>query len=188
MVPNMPPTTARSMISTRTTDKSVLLDNPTAKRNITRPQRNSKGRRQDLARSLLPREKRMQLSEVPASGFDYSALLPLHELWVNYVTNVLSGKPEPEQLLSGLDWHGAVLRVTGCTDPRLSSCAGIVAKARANSMLLVEADGRTHNVPFKGTTFECLLPPNNTNMVMSGANLGRLQCRLAGGGSTVGHS
>eukprot|EP00775_Hariotina_reticulata_P007954 gene7954-8152_t len=183
MVPNMPPPAARTMISTRTTDKSVLLDNPTSKLNITRPNRGSKSRRQSLAASLLPREKRLQLSQLPASGLDYAALLQLHELWIKYVTGVLSGKPDlPEQLLSGLDWHGAVLRVTACKDPRLNGCAGIVAKARANSMLLVGPDGRTHTVPYKGTTFDCSLPPSNQTLVMSGVSLSSLQCRLAPGG------
>ncbi|WIA29209.1 hypothetical protein OEZ86_011720 [Tetradesmus obliquus] len=165
------------MISNRTVDKSVVLDNPTAKLNITRP---SKGRRQQqLTAQLLPRAQRTALCQLPPTGVDYAALLPLHELWSKYAAEQLAGKAEPERLLQGLDWHGAVLRVTSCKNPICAGRAGIVAKATANTFVLVTPEGRSSVVPLKGAVFECLVPGlEQAVQLSSSGGMATLQCRL----------
>jgi RNase P/RNase MRP subunit p29 len=177
MTPNMPPATARSMISNRTVDKSVVLENPTAKLNITRP---SKGRRQQqLTAQLLPRAQRIALCQLPPTGVDYAALLPLHELWSKYAAEQLAGKAEPERLLQGLDWHGAVLRVTSCKNPIYVGRAGIVAKATANTFVMVAPDGRSSVVPLKGAVLECMVPGlEHAVQLSSSGGMAKLQCRM----------
>jgi RNase P/RNase MRP subunit p29 len=165
------------MISSRTIDKSVVLDNPTAKLNITRP---GKGRRQQqLTAQLLPRKQRAALCQLPPTGLDYAALLPLHELWGKYAAEQLLHKAEPERLLQGLDWHGAVLRVTSCKNPIYAGRAGIVAKATTNTLVIVAPDGCSSVVPLKGAVFECAVPGLEQPVQLSSSgSIAALQCRL----------
>ncbi|KAF6266573.1 hypothetical protein COO60DRAFT_1265524 [Scenedesmus sp. NREL 46B-D3] len=177
MTPNMAPYKARNVISSKTYDKMVMLDNRSAKLNITRP---SKGRRQQQLRAqLLPRTQRTALCQLPPTGLDYAALLPLHELWGKYAADQFAGKAEPEPLLQGLDWHGAVLRVTSCKNPIYAGRAGIVAKATANTFVLVAPDGRSSVVPLKGAVFECMVPGLAQAVQLSSTGgMATLQCRL----------
>ena len=137
MIPNMPPHIARNMIATRTADRSVVLDNPSAKLNITKPSKASSGRWQQLASKLLPRAKRTELSQLPTSWLDFGALTALHDLWGQYVTNLLVGKPETERLLQTADWHGAGLTVTHSKNKIYAGRSGIVARAATNTFVLV---------------------------------------------------
>eukprot|EP00878_Enallax_costatus_P012218 GHUV01012761.1.p1 GENE.GHUV01012761.1~~GHUV01012761.1.p1 ORF type:complete len:330 (+),score=97.52 GHUV01012761.1:104-991(+) len=176
MTPNMPQHIARNMIATRTVDKSVVLDNPTAKLNITKPSNASRGRRQQLASKLLPLAKRRELSQLPASGLDFGALTALHDLWGKYVCDLLVGKPDIERLLQTADWHGAILTVADSKHKIYIGRSGIVAKATANTFVLVSTDGRSSIVPLKGSVFECIVPGVNLPVSLTGSSQTKLQC------------
>lgn len=176
MTPNMPQNIARNMIATRTIDKSVVLDNPSAKLNITKPSKACRGRWQQLAGKLLPRTKRRELSQLPTSGLSFGALTALHDLWGKYVTNLLVGKPDTQRLLQTADWHGAILTVIDSKNKIYAGRSGIVAKATTNTFVLVSTDGRSSVVPLKGSVFECVVPGINLPVVMSGSSQLKLQC------------
>eukprot|EP00879_Flechtneria_rotunda_P030833 GHRR01033525.1.p1 GENE.GHRR01033525.1~~GHRR01033525.1.p1 ORF type:complete len:188 (+),score=53.15 GHRR01033525.1:490-1053(+) len=179
MFPNMPAATARNMIATRTADKSVILDNPTAKLNITKPSKANRAHKQQLASKLLPCAERRKLSALPTSGLDYAAVLALHELWIKYITDLLAGKQNMDRLVHTADWHGALLRVTAHKHALYEGRCGIVVKATANTFVLVDPDGRKNTVPIKGGIFENVLHGLNVTVRLTGMSLAKLQCGLA---------
>lgn len=184
MIPNMPPHVARNMIATRTVDKSVVLDNPTAKLNITRPSNSHKGGRQLLSANLLPRAKRQELSRLPTSGLDFTTLTALHELWGKYMSNLLDGKPDVERLLQTADWHGAIMTVTSSPNKIYTGRSGIVVKVTSNTFVLVGTDGRSSVVPLKGAVVECVVPGVGQPVVLQGNSSTKLQCSIKVSGST----
>lgn len=178
MTPNMPPHIARNMIATRTVDKSVVLDNPTAKLNITKPSKAGKGSRQQLASKLLPRAQRRELSELPTAGMDFAALTALHDLWGKYMSDLLAGKPDVERLLQTADWHGAILTVSSSKNAIYTGRSGIVAKATANTFVLVGSDGCSSLIPLKGSVFVCVVPGVNLAVEVTGSSQSKLQCNI----------
>ncbi|KAF8072966.1 POP4 [Scenedesmus sp. PABB004] len=175
MAPHMPPHVAASTIAARTIDKSVVLDNPATRLALTRPSGAARARRPRLAGGLLPRGRRGELARLPAA-LDHAALLPLHEAWGRYVGGVAAGKGDDAlaRLLPGLDWHGAVARVTRAANPIYVGRAGIVARATANALVLVGPEGRPSTVPLKGAAFEVQLPGRGWTLELAGPSLAKL--------------
>lgn len=181
MVPHMPLPIAQSMIASRTAaDKAVVLVNPTGRVNLARPSASSKGQRQLLAGKLLPRAKRAQLSALPHSGIDYGPMLALHDLWCKYVSGVLSNATADnfERVLRTVDWHGALLRVVGSSNPIYLHRVGVAAKVTLNTFVLVSDDGRRSVIPLKGSTFECSVDCSGrlVHLVLSGDTSKSLKC------------
>lgn len=182
MRPHMPLPVAQSMIASRVAaDKAVTLINPTGRVNLAKPSASSRGQRQLLACKLLPRAQRAQLAALPKSGIEYSAMLALHDLWCRYTSGMLASAAAPEaaeRLLDSLDWHGALVRVVGSSNPMYVHRVGVVAKATHSTFVLVSDEGRSSTVPLKGSSFECTLECGGRVMhvVLSGGTLKTLKC------------
>lgn len=181
MRPHMPVPVAQSTIASRVAaDKAVTLINPTGRVNLAKPSASRRGQRQLLACKLLPRAQRAQLGALPKSGIDYSAMLALHDLWCRYTGGVLaSAAPEAVQrLLNSLDWHGALVRVVGSSNPMYVHRVGVVAKATHSTFVLVSDDGRSSTVPLRGSNFECTMECGGRIMhvALSGDTLKTLKC------------
>lgn len=115
----------------------------------------------------------MGLYVLPTKSLKYSDLMPLHELWLQYIEKQLElfiKKNEdgsitvPEvhhsnydgfsKMLVKSDFHGAKLKVIASRNPTLVGHTGIVAMETRNSFKIVGVDNRTRSKIFFQCFFE----------------------------------
>lgn len=95
------------------------------------------------------------LYTLPTKSFKYNDLLPLHNLWTQYIREFLSLNSDtnvPEvfdsnyesfsKLLNKIDFHGAQLTVTRSKCPSLVGVHGIVAMDTKNTFKICSKDDR----------------------------------------------
>ncbi|CAK9832840.1 Ribonuclease P protein subunit p29 [Anthophora retusa] len=113
---------------------------------------------------LLTSRKRMQLGlrKITSKGdLKYTDLLPLHQLWLNYMQQVLGTKfftnipkdptdPNWEnvnQQLVKADFHGAKISVVGSKCPTLVGLRGIVIQDTKNTFRICGKDNIVRTIP-----------------------------------------
>ncbi|KAJ3196078.1 oxidation resistance protein 1 [Irineochytrium annulatum] len=86
----------------------------------------------------------------------YSIYIPLHALWLNYITSLIpSSTPAPEvaSKLAHADLHGAVLTVTKSRCPSLVRISGILIRETENVFDIVTRKDVVKRVPKAGSIF-----------------------------------
>jgi ribonuclease P protein subunit POP4 len=161
MVRHMPSGTARHMIMSRTRDKQILLDNPTAALSHVGQKASH---RQQLSSKLLPRPKRQAVAELPAE-IPPGSLQPLTALWHEYMRRLAGGSGTSTDAfkakLPEADWHGSCLCIVSSKDSRYLGCSGVVVKDTKQTWVLVSESGRPRVVPKKGCVAKCELYDGN---------------------------
>ena len=161
MVRQMPAGTARNMITSRTRDKQVLLDNPTAALSHVN-QKDS--RRQQLSKQLLQRSKRQAVAQLPPE-IPPASLEPLTALWQAYMRKLGGSSGTASEAFKAklveADWHGSCLEIVSSKDPRYLGCCGVVVKDTRQTWVIVGDTGRPRVVPKKGCVARCELYDGN---------------------------
>ncbi|KAJ3282099.1 RNase P/RNase MRP complex subunit, partial [Borealophlyctis nickersoniae] len=134
--------------------KVLLLDNPPpdeSERKRRKEERNVKRRRKRDKVMGSKERKRLGLWDVPKEVCRYANFLPLHELWVQYMNELVGpATPTPAVLLPKMtkaDFHGAIMTVTRSKCPANVGLSGIVIKETENMFYIVTKDDKSKMIP-----------------------------------------
>lgn len=106
--------------------------------------------------------KLMSSRQRKENGFDtmsaeheqYELYLPLHELWKQYVGDIMTGsKIERSHRFSRCDWHGALINVVKSCTPGLVGLKGIVLQETSNTFKIITAENKYKTLPKRNTVF-----------------------------------
>ncbi len=122
-----------------------------------------------LARKLSHRQlKQDGMYDFTLTGRKYKDFLPMHTLWLQYMTAVLSKHGSHASLeqtgakVLKADWHGAFISVLESATPSQVGHAGIVLVERKNTFLIVTKKSELLLLSKAGTVFAMRL----ANMVL----------------------
>lgn len=129
-------------------------------------QRKLKDRKKALKPKPLSAKQRRKLGlhNVPRDGQKYATFLPLHDLWLGYLREILgseiyTGGPGAAAKLTSADFHGARVEVvrSGCVGR--VGIKGIVIKDTRFVFDIITPQNAIKTVPKEGTTFRVEVPP-----------------------------
>ena len=142
-----PPSLAASIFVDRVLHKPLHLrptsPDPTsqdarAKRRILRLRKKEKSRRRQKVKPLSAKEKRDSgIYEIPDTAKKYEIYVPLHQMWVGYMWEILGLKTDEKvfvtgksagSMLTSADYHGAEVTVVRSRCMGLVGLAGIVVR------------------------------------------------------------
>lgn len=141
-------------------------------------ERKAKERKKALKPKPLSAKQRRKLGlyDVPREGQKYATFLPLHNLWLGYVreilgTEVYTGGQGAAAKLSAADFHGAQIEVvrSGCVGR--VGIKGIVIKDTWFVFDIITPKNKIKTVPKEGTMFRVEVPP--AEQPMAGENEGK---------------
>ncbi|KAK2183451.1 hypothetical protein NP493_312g07000 [Ridgeia piscesae] len=112
-------------------------------------------------KTLTARERReLKLFEIPPEQQRYDMYTPLHELWDNYICDLLKldkaterSNPTLEERLLKADYHGSIITVTRAKCPSLVGASGIVLQETKNTLKIITKDDRLKTIPKQNTVF-----------------------------------
>ncbi|KAG8160871.1 hypothetical protein KVR01_009135 [Diaporthe batatas] len=167
------PTTAERIYSDKIQHRPLFL-RPTSPppqataRQARRKERERKAKERKKALKPKPlsatQRRKLRLYDVPRHGQKYATFLPLHHLWLGYVTELLgnevyTGGQGAASKLSSADMHGAEVEVvrSGCVGR--VGIKGIVIKDARFVFEVVTPKNKVKLVPKEGTLFRVEIPP-----------------------------
>ena len=90
------------------------------------------------------------------AAYRYQLFLPLHQLWKQYISGLLSRGRNLADLLLGADYHGAMLQVVKSRQPCHTGAEGIVIKDAAKTFTIIDDSNKVHRILKAGTDFRLL--------------------------------
>ncbi|RDA84337.1 hypothetical protein CP532_4944 [Ophiocordyceps camponoti-leonardi (nom. inval.)] len=139
------------------------IRNARTARRIAREKSKKKGKGKGGPLSCRERRK-LGLDDLSRRGHKYEVYEPLHHLWLGYMRETLGGDlytggPAAAAKLASAEFHGALVEVVRSGCPSRVGIKGIVVHDRKFVMEIVTEKGRLKMVPKEGTTFRCVVPP-----------------------------
>ncbi|EGC32471.1 hypothetical protein DICPUDRAFT_81703 [Dictyostelium purpureum] len=96
---------------------------------------------------------------IPYENCIYDQYLPLHELWLQYIKDVMQNQKGPNFLAKFLraDLHGAFITVTKSTCPSLIGQKGLVIQETENTFKIITKENKVNIIPKEACYFyiEC---------------------------------
>ncbi|CAM8958162.1 unnamed protein product [Rhodiola kirilowii] len=139
-------------------DNWILLDNYVKGRGLSSIIRNTESQN-DSKRS----KKRMSTKQLKKCGFldlpkenrRYKAFLPMHEMWKDYMKQLLRpfGNAQLAQYILDADLHGAIIIVANCKMVIFNGVTGIMIRETAETFGIITADDKFRVVPKKLSVF-----------------------------------
>ncbi len=128
--------------------QSLLLDQPAVPK---RKYNLSHGKNKKLT---VKEKKELKLFKLDPSEICYDLYLPLHELWKDYMRDLLkisTLKPNnmqpAEMKLLKADYHGSIIMVTEARNPSLVGLHGIVLQETKNTFKVVTKEDKLKTIP-----------------------------------------
>eukprot|EP01130_Rhizamoeba_saxonica_P001494 TRINITY_DN1134_c0_g2_i1.p1 TRINITY_DN1134_c0_g2~~TRINITY_DN1134_c0_g2_i1.p1 ORF type:complete len:269 (-),score=21.58 TRINITY_DN1134_c0_g2_i1:173-892(-) len=110
-----------------------------------------------LQAPLTSKERKvLKVFDVPDDQIVYESFVPLHQLWLQYILDVLGNSRGASQMGNKLlkaDFHGCVFTVVQANVPSYIGVVGIVIQESLNCFKLVTRDNRLKVVPKSGVVF-----------------------------------
>ncbi|KAH9481988.1 Ribonuclease P protein subunit p29 [Psilocybe cubensis] len=181
------------MYSTRVQGRQILLENPAresrAKKALEekRIRRNRQRERKKLGIIGKREAKEKGVWKFEEAQAKFNLFLPLHRLWMGYMSELLVLPPKPSQppsfdaasksmpQSSGMhpkllkaDYHGSIMTVCQSKNPCLIGLSGIVIHETENAFKVVTKTNKLKVLPKQGTVFSfavplySILPPTHT--------------------------
>lgn len=167
------PTTAERIYSDKIQHRPLFL-RPTSPppqataRQARRKERERKAKERKKALKPKPlsakQRRKLGLYDVPRDGQKYATFVPLHNLWLGYIieilgTEVYTGGQGAASKLSSADMHGAEVEVvrSGCVGR--VGIKGIVIKDARFVFEVITPKNKVKLVPKEGTLFRVEVPP-----------------------------
>ncbi|KAI0150686.1 RNase P/MRP, p29 subunit [Xylariaceae sp. FL1272] len=140
---------------------------PSNARDARRKARQENNRR---AKALKPkplssRQRRtLGLHDLPKAGTKYDTFVPLNNLWLGYIREILgtelhAGGPGSAAKLASADFHGAEIEVSRSQCPSRVGVRGIVIKDSRFTFQVVTPQHKVKTLPKEGTTFRVRVSP-----------------------------
>eukprot|EP00039_Didymoeca_costata_P013917 m.218099 g.218099 ORF g.218099 m.218099 type:complete len:241 (-) comp15899_c0_seq2:2304-3026(-) len=138
---------ADEVIKSKLSNKSVAFTTPGSK--VKASKDNSKG-------WTLSSKQKKSLNAKLLDDCRFSTFIPLHQLWISYITQVLGEKTEDMgQKIAKADYHGAYFMVVKTKCPSMIGLGGIVVQETENMIRLVSEKNQLKSVPKQNTVFSC---------------------------------
>lgn len=171
------PPTAERIYSEKIQHRSIFLRPTSPPPQVTARQARRKERERkakDRKKALKPKplsakqRRRLGLHDIPREGQKYATFVPLHNLWLGYVREILgsevyTGGQGAAAKLSAADFHGAEVEVvrSGCVGR--VGIKGIVVKDTRFVFEIITPKNKIKTVPKEGTMFRVeISPPEST--------------------------
>lgn len=118
-------------------------------------------------------KERKKLFQLKSKKIDYSSLLPLYELWKEYICKVISSMKNASDLMKLVkcDYHGACVTVTSAKNPSLVGVTGIIIQETKMTIRLVSEKSNVLVVPKVGCVFAFQSPVDGKIYKVSGSNI-----------------
>ncbi|PSR75227.1 ribonuclease P protein subunit p29 [Coniella lustricola] len=167
------PTSAERIFSDKIQHRSIFL-RPTSPppqetaRQARRKERERKEKKRKKALKPKPlsanQRRKLGLYKVPREGQQYATFVPLHQLWLGYVREILgsevyTGGQGAAIKLSAADFHGAEIEVARSACTGRVGIKGIVIKDTRFTFEVITAKNTIKIVPKEGTMFRVEVPP-----------------------------
>lgn len=132
-------------------------------------------------RSLTRKEKKsLGFYVLPRNSVKYDDMLPMHEIWTDYISQMLElNKPIPDcsskswetfaQTLYKADFHGSMLKVIRSKCPSYVFKQGICVMDTRNTFKIVSKDNIVTTIPKRQCVFE--MQVRNVKLMLFGKNL-----------------
>ncbi|XP_060075358.1 ribonuclease P protein subunit p29-like [Ylistrum balloti] len=137
-------------------NKFVMLDNP----------KKEKGKKTTRKKKTLSsREcKSLKLFKVEREGQSYESFLPLHQLWLEYMDELIQfNNLQPSMMMNvqnkliKADFHGSLLTVQRSKCPSYVGVTGILLQETKNTFLLITRDNKVKCIPKQHSVFTFML-------------------------------
>lgn len=167
------PSTAERIYGEKIQHRSIFLRPTSPPPQVTARQARRKERERKLKerkKALKPKplsakqRRELGLHDIPREGQKYATFMPLHNLWLGYVREILgsevySGGQGAAAKLSAADFHGAEIEVvrSGCVGR--VGIKGIVVKDTRFTFEVITVKNKIKTVPKEGTVFRVEIPP-----------------------------
>lgn len=129
-------------------------------------ERKAKDRKKALKPKPLSAKQRRKLGlhDIPREGQKYATFIPLHNLWLGYIreilgTEVYTGGQGAAAKLSAADFHGAEIEVSRSHCVGRVGIKGIVVKDTRFVFEIITPKNKIKKVPKEGTFFRVEIPP-----------------------------
>ncbi|KAJ3549734.1 hypothetical protein NMY22_g779 [Coprinellus aureogranulatus] len=176
-----------AIYTSRVKGRTMLLENPARDSRLKKEmERKAELRKKEKERRKLGLVGKKKRKERGIWKFDqkvvqYSQLLPLHHLWMGYMSELLglpappTGPIRPDSIGSNApssssmhpkllkaDFHGAVLTVKDSKNPSLVGLSGILIHETENAFKLVTSKNKVKLVPKENSIFTFAVPAYST--------------------------
>ncbi|KAH6880178.1 Rof/RNase P-like protein [Coprinopsis sp. MPI-PUGE-AT-0042] len=173
-----------ALYNARVKGRQMLLENPAKESKLKREaDRKKELRKKEKAQrqlGIIGRRKR-ELWSFDKSSIKYSSLLPLHHLWLGYMSELLNLPQPPSAGISAAsiakqapasssvhpkllkaDFHGAFLIVKNARNPCLVGLQGIIVHETENAFKVVTENDRVKLLPKQNSIFTFAVPVFST--------------------------
>ncbi|TRM65007.1 Rof/RNase P-like protein [Schizophyllum amplum] len=170
-----------SIYSERIYGRNLMLENPARSSRLTKERKEREAKKRALrekktaiGNAMSRKESRgMGLWELTDEQAKFDLFLPLHHLWMGYMSELMelsqpnTGKP-PENCMPGsagmhvklvkADLHGSILTVKQSKNPALVGLSGITILETENTFRVVTRKNKVKLIPKENTIFSLALP------------------------------
>ncbi|ORX57062.1 ribonuclease P protein subunit p29 [Hesseltinella vesiculosa] len=131
--------------------RPIYLDGASSVIQKTKPQRKRKDR------PLNAKERRqLKVYQVDPASLQYDRLLPLHDLWKGYISELKGQGQPPQQFAQKLlkaDFHGAIMTVVQSKNPVYVGMSGIMIQETMNLFSLLTKENELKKIPKDANIF-----------------------------------
>jgi len=170
--------------ASRVQGRHILLDNPPRHSKVTEERKVKKGshRTRSNAGIISPKEVREKgLWKLSRSQTKFTSFLPLHHLWLDYMSELLVLPPPPLRLepsignhptpngpamqakLVKADFHGALLSVRQSKNPCLIGLSGLIVHETENAFKIITKEDKLKLIPKQHSIFAFAVPLYSTS-------------------------
>lgn len=167
------PATAERIYADKIQHRSIFLRPTSPPPQVTAKQARRKERERkakDRKKALKPKplsaknRRKLGLYDVPRDNQKYATFIPLHNLWLGYVREILgnevySGGQGAAAKLTAADFHGAQIEVVRSACVGRVGIKGIVIKDTRFVFQVITPRNNIKTVPKEGTMFRVEIPP-----------------------------
>ncbi|EJD06793.1 RNase P/MRP, p29 subunit [Fomitiporia mediterranea MF3/22] len=178
----------KALYENRVKNKPILLENPARDSRLKQQREETKSRRaKERERKKLglisKKEARFKaLWRFEKSQRRYELFVPLHHLWLGYMSELLGLGPLPTKLpenpsmpnsasmhpkLVKADFHGSILRVKQAKNPCLVGLSGIVVHETENAFKVISIKDQLKLIPKQGSIFTFRIPLYDVRSLVS---------------------
>ncbi|KAF9820206.1 hypothetical protein IEO21_01639 [Rhodonia placenta] len=175
------------LYTSRVQGRQILLENP-VRQSKTRQERAEKkarrlaGKAKKQARSIAPRTARRNgLWRLQPEEMKFELFVPLHQLWMGYMSELLALAPAPATPITQFtshavpsaaamhpklvkaDFHGSLMTVRQSKNPCLVGLSGIVVHETENTFKIITREDRHKLIPKHNTIFSFAVPLYSTD-------------------------
>uniref|UniRef100_A0A7N0VCP9 Uncharacterized protein n=1 Tax=Kalanchoe fedtschenkoi TaxID=63787 RepID=A0A7N0VCP9_KALFE len=139
-------------------DHSILLDNyvpPRGLSSIVRSKDSQSESKRSLKHMSMKQLKKAGALELPKEMRRYEAFLPMHEMWKDFMKQLLRpiGNAQLAQYIFDADLHGAIMIVADCKMAVYNGVTGIMIRETGETFGIITADDKFRVVPKKLSVF-----------------------------------